>query len=230
MHHSSQRLGTPADALITHQLTFSPCLYFGILASSHSAYIPPRVHGLQQIGEHLHGSSPLLVRSHPNLARLLRRQALPRHRSQERDPLPPAQPQDRRAHPPPEGLSLRRRTATAQAKRSRRTRSSKATSTAKASTSSSSPARSTTSASPPRNTLEVKQFVDLDELDPEFFEKPYFVVPDGDQQAEAFAVVREALHSTGKVALGKIAFSGREHLVAISAPPEAEQTPPPPAA
>jgi len=69
-----------------------------------------------------------------------------------------------------------------------------------------------------RHTLEVKQFVDEDELDPEFFEKPYFVVPENDVQAEAFAVVRKALQMTKKVGLGKIAFGGREHLVAIAAP------------
>ncbi|WP_433970856.1 Ku protein [Tunturiibacter lichenicola] len=71
---------------------------------------------------------------------------------------------------------------------------------------------------PSRHTLAVAQFVDEDELDPEFFEKPYFVVPEDDVQAEAFAVVRKALQTTKKVALGKIAFGGREHLVAISAP------------
>jgi DNA end-binding protein Ku len=69
-----------------------------------------------------------------------------------------------------------------------------------------------------RHNLEVTQFVDIDELDPAFFEKPYFVVPEDDVQAEAFAVVRKALQTTKKVALGKIAFGGREHLVAISAP------------
>jgi DNA end-binding protein Ku len=71
---------------------------------------------------------------------------------------------------------------------------------------------------PSKHTLEVSQFVDEDELDPEFFEKPYFVVPENDVQAEAFAVVRKALQTTKKVGLGKIAFGGREHLVAISAP------------
>jgi DNA end-binding protein Ku len=71
---------------------------------------------------------------------------------------------------------------------------------------------------PSRHTLEVTQFVDTDELDPEFYEKPYFVVPENDVQAEAFAVVRKALQTTKKVALGKIAFGGREHLVAVSAP------------
>jgi DNA end-binding protein Ku len=71
---------------------------------------------------------------------------------------------------------------------------------------------------PSRHTLEVTQFVDVDEVDPEFFEKPYFVVPENDVQAEAFAVVRKALQTTKKVGLGKIAFGGREHLVAIAAP------------
>jgi DNA end-binding protein Ku len=70
---------------------------------------------------------------------------------------------------------------------------------------------------PSRHNLVVSQFVDADELDPAFFEKPYFVVPEDDVQAEAFAVVRKALQTTKKVALGKIAFGGREHLVAISA-------------
>ena len=45
--------------------------------------------------------------------------------------------------------------------------------------------------------MEVKQFVSEAEIDPAYFEKPYFVVPDGDAQAEAFAVVREALRKTG---------------------------------
>lgn len=71
---------------------------------------------------------------------------------------------------------------------------------------------------PSKHTLEVTQFVDEDELDPEFFEKPYFVVPENEVQAEAFAVVRKALQTTKKVGLGKIAFAGREHLIAISAP------------
>jgi DNA end-binding protein Ku len=68
---------------------------------------------------------------------------------------------------------------------------------------------------PSRHNLEVTQFVDYDEISPAFFEKPYFVAPESDTQAEAFAVVRKALQSTKKVALGKIAFGGREHLVAV---------------
>src|ERR1700739_177562 len=44
---------------------------------------------------------------------------------------------------------------------------------------------------PSKHTIEVSQFVDRDELNPEYVEKPYFVVPQNDLQAEAFAVVRE---------------------------------------
>ena len=71
---------------------------------------------------------------------------------------------------------------------------------------------------PSKHTIEVTQFVGVDELEPEYLEKPYFVVPENDVQAEAFAVVRKALQKTKKAALGKIAFSGREHVLAITAP------------
>jgi DNA end-binding protein Ku len=75
---------------------------------------------------------------------------------------------------------------------------------------------------PSRHSLEITQFVDEDEISPAYFEKPYFVTPEDAHAAEAFAVVRKALQDTKKVALGKIAFGGREHLVAISAPPAGE--------
>ena len=69
---------------------------------------------------------------------------------------------------------------------------------------------------PSKYTVSVTQFVGLDELAPEYLEKPYFVVPEDDVQAEAFAVVRKALQKTKKAALGKIAFGGREHVIAIT--------------
>ena len=69
---------------------------------------------------------------------------------------------------------------------------------------------------PSKHAMEVAQFVDEAEIDPEYFEKPYFVVPEDDSQAAAFGVVRQALKDTGKVALSKIAFGGREHIVAIA--------------
>jgi len=68
---------------------------------------------------------------------------------------------------------------------------------------------------PSKHTIEVNQFVTLDELLPEYIEKPYFVVPENDSQAEAFAVIRKALLESRKVAIGKVSFAGRENIVAI---------------
>jgi DNA end-binding protein Ku len=70
---------------------------------------------------------------------------------------------------------------------------------------------------PSKHTIAVSQFIDQNELNPEYVEKPYFVVPENDAQTEAFAIVRQALVKTGKVAIGKIAFSGREHIFALTA-------------
>jgi DNA end-binding protein Ku len=69
---------------------------------------------------------------------------------------------------------------------------------------------------PSKHTIAVSQFIDEDELNPEYVEKPYFVVPQNDAQAEAFAVVRKALVNSGKIAIGKISFSGREHIFALT--------------
>ena len=68
---------------------------------------------------------------------------------------------------------------------------------------------------PSKHTIAVSQFVDLRDLNPEYIEKPYFVTPENDMSAEAFNVVRQALVKTGKAAIGKVAFSGREHIVAL---------------
>lgn len=71
---------------------------------------------------------------------------------------------------------------------------------------------------PSKKTLEIVQFVDVSEIDPAFFEKPYFVVPESGSQAQAFAVIQKALRESGKAGLGEAAFAGREHLIAIMPP------------
>jgi DNA end-binding protein Ku len=67
-----------------------------------------------------------------------------------------------------------------------------------------------------RNIIDVKQFVDLDEIAPALFERPYFVVPEPKESPEAFAVMHKAMQDAEKAAIGEIAFGGREHLVAIA--------------
>lgn len=66
-----------------------------------------------------------------------------------------------------------------------------------------------------RRTLELVQFVDAQEIDVLYFEKPYFVVPADELAEEAYIVLREALRKTRKAGLGQLSVRGREQLVAI---------------
>ena len=66
-----------------------------------------------------------------------------------------------------------------------------------------------------RKTLELVQFVDQCEIDPLYFEKPYYVAPKDELAEEAFVVLREALRKAKKVALGQLSMRGSEKLVAI---------------
>jgi DNA end-binding protein Ku len=61
--------------------------------------------------------------------------------------------------------------------------------------------------------INIVQFADAKLIDPVYVERPYYLAPDGNVAAEAFAVIREGM--TGKAAVGKLALYGREYLVAI---------------
>lgn len=71
--------------------------------------------------------------------------------------------------------------------------------------------------------VQIQQFVKSDELPRGLFERPYFVAPKDNAQAKALVIMTRALHETGTFGVGKVAFSGREHLVAIGAPEAAKQ-------
>jgi DNA end-binding protein Ku len=66
-----------------------------------------------------------------------------------------------------------------------------------------------------KKTLELTQFVDSSEIDPLYYERPYYVVPADDLAEEAFVVLREALRDTKKVALGQLTLRGREYIVSL---------------
>jgi len=61
--------------------------------------------------------------------------------------------------------------------------------------------------------INIVQFADAKMIDPVYVERPYYLAPDGQVSAEAFAVMREGM--AGKAAIGKLALYGREYLVAI---------------
>lgn len=66
-----------------------------------------------------------------------------------------------------------------------------------------------------RKTLELVQFVDVAEIPPIYFDRPYFLAPTDELAEDAFRVVRDALRETGKAGLGQLAMRGQEHLVAV---------------
>ena len=68
-----------------------------------------------------------------------------------------------------------------------------------------------------RKTLELTQFVDYGDIDPIYYDKPYYVVPSDDLAEEAFVVVREALRKAKKVGIGQLAMRGQEYVVSLKA-------------
>jgi DNA end-binding protein Ku len=66
-----------------------------------------------------------------------------------------------------------------------------------------------------KHTIDLARFVDLSAIDPVYYDKPYYLAPDGDIATEAFVTIRDALSATDKVALGQVVLSRRERIVAI---------------
>jgi DNA end-binding protein Ku len=66
-----------------------------------------------------------------------------------------------------------------------------------------------------RKTVDLVQFVDLGDIDPMYFDKPYYVVPSDDLAEEAFVVLRDALREARKVGIGQLAMRGQEYVVSL---------------
>jgi DNA end-binding protein Ku len=68
-----------------------------------------------------------------------------------------------------------------------------------------------------KRTIEIDEFVPKTEIDDLYLADPYYVVPDGEVGQQAFAVIREAIRKEGMVAIGKVVFTSREHIIALEA-------------
>src|SRR5256714_4638709 len=68
-----------------------------------------------------------------------------------------------------------------------------------------------------KRTIDIDEFVPRDEIDELYLNSPYYIVPDGDVGQQAFAVIREAIRKEGMVAIGKVVFTSREHIIALEA-------------
>jgi DNA end-binding protein Ku len=62
--------------------------------------------------------------------------------------------------------------------------------------------------------IEIEDFVDLSEIDPVYFEQPYYLIPDKDN-AKAYRLLAEVMQDLGKVAIGRFVLRSKEALVAI---------------
>ena len=65
------------------------------------------------------------------------------------------------------------------------------------------------------HTLDIERFVDADSIDRLFWDVPYILLPTDDIAANAYAVIREAMAKTHRVALGRVVMHTRERLMAI---------------
>src|SRR5206468_1003025 len=68
-----------------------------------------------------------------------------------------------------------------------------------------------------KRVIDIDEFVPKSEIDKLYLNAPYYLVPDGEVGQQAFAVIREAIRKEGMVALAKVVFTSREHIIALEA-------------
>ena len=64
------------------------------------------------------------------------------------------------------------------------------------------------------HSIDITDFVDLEQVDPKFFYKPYFLEPQKGGE-KAYALLQKALVGTGKIGIAKVVISNREHLASV---------------
>jgi len=64
-------------------------------------------------------------------------------------------------------------------------------------------------------TIEISDFVDLGEIDPVHFRQTYYLAPRGKGADRAYALLRQAMHETGKIGIATMVLRDKEHLVAV---------------
>jgi DNA end-binding protein Ku len=65
------------------------------------------------------------------------------------------------------------------------------------------------------HTIDIEAFVEEREIDPLYLDRPYLLVPENETAARAYALLSEAMASSGKVALGRFVMRAKENLVSI---------------
>jgi DNA end-binding protein Ku len=63
-------------------------------------------------------------------------------------------------------------------------------------------------------TIDIEDFVEIDEIDPVYYDHPYWLAPDKGA-AKAYKLLVQAMKESGKVAVAKVVLRNKEHLVAL---------------
>jgi len=63
-------------------------------------------------------------------------------------------------------------------------------------------------------TIDIEDFVDLDQIDPVYYERPYYLVPDKGGQ-KAYALLRNAMRESNKVGIARVVLRTKQYLAAI---------------
>src|SRR3954452_17121970 len=64
-------------------------------------------------------------------------------------------------------------------------------------------------------TIEIDEFVPKSDIDPRYFIRPYYLVPDGKVGHDAYAVIRESIRNMNMVAIGRVVLTSREHIIGL---------------
>jgi DNA end-binding protein Ku len=64
-------------------------------------------------------------------------------------------------------------------------------------------------------TIEVSDFVEMEEIDPIFYERTYWLVPDGEQARSSYQLLLAAMEAGGRVGIGTVVMRNRQYLAAI---------------
>src|SRR6478609_2583880 len=66
-----------------------------------------------------------------------------------------------------------------------------------------------------KQTIELVRFVEPSAIDPRYYERPYYLLPDGDAGEEGYVIMQKALKQANKVGIGQLILRGQSNIVAL---------------
>jgi DNA end-binding protein Ku len=67
-----------------------------------------------------------------------------------------------------------------------------------------------------KQTIELVRFVDPKAVDPRYYERPYYLLPDGEAAEEGYVIIQKALRQANKIGVGQLILRGQGNIVALT--------------